>query len=293
MDLLTTYVSALPSNFSPPMERAEIQRALEAFCEDACAAVGGLAAHLPEFVRTLAANTVDGAPPPRERAVDLALAFAAGQGDAEAVARIDVVAVSAAKRAAAAIDSSQAFTDLVAQELRTHLYVGERPRIREYSGRGPLAGWLHICARRLALNLRRGNDARKESELSSKLEAVVDAPETAYLRARYRGDFEDALRAALAKIPARERMALCLNVRDGVSGNQLASMYGISAATAKRLLARARELLLQQTAKELRARLGITHSEFESLARALYSEVEVSIVRLLQEGSPERVTKLV
>jgi RNA polymerase sigma-70 factor (ECF subfamily) len=286
MDLVATYVGALPSNFAMSVDRAALERDLTALCEDARTAVAGLAPHLPDFVRTLAANAVDGAPPPRARAADLALAFAAGRRDPEAAARLDALTVSAARRAAGPIDSSPAFADLVAQELRLRLCVGDHPRIHDYAGRGPLSAWLHISAKRIALNLRRGDGARKESALSSELEAVVDAPETAYLRARYGGSFEEALRAALAKLPSRERMALCLHVRDGVSGNQLASVYGISTASAKRLLARARELLLAQTAKELRARLGITQSEFESLALALYTEVEVSIVRLLEEEVP-------
>lgn len=283
MTPVTLYLSALPADFSADVDRASLEAQLRALCDGACAVFPTIASHLDAFVRALAANAAGGGPPPPARAEDLAIAFAAARGDAAALARLDGLVTQAARRACAPIDASPELADRVAQELRTRLLVGDAPRIHEYAGRGPLAAWLHIAARRTALNLRRGEGARKQSELASKLEAVVDAPETAYLRARYRGDFEDALRAALAKIPSRERLALCLNLRDGVSGNQLATVYGVSPATAKRLLARARELLLAQTQRELRERLGLTSSEFESLARALYSDVDVSIVRLLQE----------
>ena len=278
------YLNALSADFSAKVDRDSLDAKLRELCEGACAAFPALAEHMDAFIRGLAANALGSEPPPPARAEDLAIAFAAGRGNEAALARLDAITVQAARRACAPIDASPELADRVAQELRTRLLVGDAPRIREYAGRGPLAAWLHIAARRTALNLRRGDDVRKQSELASKLEAVVDAPETTYLRARYRGDFEDALRAALAKIPSRERLALCLNLRDGVSGNQLATVYGVSAATAKRLLARARELLLAETQRELRERLGLTSSEFESLARALYSEVDVSIVRLLQES---------
>jgi RNA polymerase sigma-70 factor (ECF subfamily) len=189
-------------------------------------------------------------------------------------------------RAVARIDASPAFAALVAQELRTRLLVGERPRIAEYAGRGPLAGWLRTAAVRIALNLRRGTAERRHDALSSKLHAVVSEPEVAMLRERYRDDFEASLRAALAGLPSRERALLGLSVRDGLTSEAIASLYKVSRATAKRMLARARDLLLEETKRELQGRIRLTTSEFHSVARVVCDDLDVSVVKLLEGGEP-------
>lgn len=191
--------------------------------------------------------------------------------------------VASVKRAVARIDRSPAFADLVAQELRTHLLVGERPRIADYRGAGPLASWLRTAAARVALNLRRGRGQGVHDDLSSNLRAVVSEPELDVLRARHRADFEAALRRALGQLPPRLRSALCLTLRDGIGLEKLAALHAVSRTTAKRMLAEARAFLLAETGRELRARLGLTASEFVSVARALHEDVDVSVVRLLEE----------
>jgi RNA polymerase sigma-70 factor (ECF subfamily) len=289
--LIERYLEALPRGVAEAVDRSRLEGELRAICAEVTAAMPGLADNLAEFVRSLATRLQQGQQLPVEHGVELAIAFGAGIGDADAVARLDALLRASVRRAAAPIDPSPAFADTVAQELRTRLLVGEHARIRDYAGRGALSAWLHIAARRIALNRRRDHKDTVRGDLSSKLEAVVDAPDVTYLRARYRGEFEEALRVALGRLPSRERMALCLNVRDGMSGNQLASVYGVSRATANRLLARARELLQDEIRRELRTRLGVSDSEFESLARALYSEVDVSIVRLLQDGAEDLTSK--
>ena len=51
----------------------------------------------------------------------------------------------------ARIDSSSQFVDEVKQGLRERLLVGPPPRIAEYSGSGPLGGWLRVVSVRLAI----------------------------------------------------------------------------------------------------------------------------------------------
>jgi RNA polymerase sigma-70 factor (ECF subfamily) len=283
MQLVAVYLEALQHDGLAPVDRAGLADTLATSCHLACGALPGLEPSLPDFVRWLAERSRDGAPPSPEHAGDLAIAFAARRGDEAALRALDAVLVSSVARAVAHIDSSQAFADLVAQELRTHLLVGERPRIEDYAGRGPLRAWLRTAAARVALNLRRGSAERGRRMLSSGLRTPADDPEIVLLRTRHRGDFEDALRAALARLPRRERAALCLNVRDGMSSDKLATLYGVSRATAKRLLANARTLLFAETRRELQERLGLTPSEFKSVARVLHGEIEVSVARLLQE----------
>jgi RNA polymerase sigma-70 factor (ECF subfamily) len=106
----------------------------------------------------------------------------------------------------------------------------------------------------------------------------------AVLRERYRDVFEASLRAALKGLPSRERAVLSLAVRDGLTSDKIAALYKVSRATAKRMLARARELLLEETKRELRERIQLTSSEFQSVARAVCDDIDVSVVRLLQSG---------
>lgn len=215
-------------------------------------------------------------------AEDRALAAAAAAGDAAALKTLDALVVTAVARAVARIDASPAFAALVAQELRTRLLVGERPRIAEYAGRGPLGGWLRTAAVRIALNLRRGPAEQRHDALSSRIRAVVSEPEVALLRERHRDDFEASLRAALAGLPARERALLGLSVRDGLTADAIAGVYKVSRATAKRMLARARATLLEQTKRELQARIRLTSSEFHSVARVVWDDLDVSVVKLLE-----------
>jgi transposase len=75
---------------------------------------------------------------------------------------------------------------------------------------------------------------------------------------------------------------LSLSVRDGLNSEKIAGLYGVSRATAKRMLVRARGLLLTETKRELRGRLELTSSEFHSVARAVCDDMDISVVRLLQ-----------
>jgi RNA polymerase sigma-70 factor (ECF subfamily) len=284
MDLVSTYLSAVDADVRTRVDAAGLAVDLEALCADACKTVPALSRLLGEFVQSLARGAGAGLPA-RERAGDLAIAFASTKRDPIALKALDAVVTSATARAVARIDSSPAFVDLVAQEVRTRFLVGERPRIAEYTGQASLATWLRTAAVRVALNLKRGMPQQPHDALSSTIGATVVEPELAVLRESYRDDFEAALRTALTRLPARERAALCLNVRDGMSSEKIAVFYRVSRATAKRLLAKARETLAVETRRELQARVRLTASEVESVARAMVDEVDVSVARLLADDA--------
>src|ERR1700722_13903507 len=155
MQLVRVYVAALGSG-SDVDDDVRLQEGLAAICERARRAVPSVEPVLADFVRRLASCSRDRVPPALERAEDLALASAAGRGDTEALQALDALLVASVRRAVARIDRSPAFADLVAQELRTRLFVGPRPRIADYAAGGPLSSWLRSAAARIALNLRRG-----------------------------------------------------------------------------------------------------------------------------------------
>jgi len=221
---------------------------------------------------------------PIPHAADVALASAALRGLPGAHAELDALLVRAVAAGIARIDRSEPFAALVAQTLRERLLLGEPPRLAGYTGRGSLFGWLRVAAARTALNVRRAEAPHAHDDLSSGLRASQRDPELAVLRRRYAGELEGALRAALQHVAPRERAALCLVVRDGMTLDEVAALYHVGRSTAHRWVASARETLTRETRRALEARMGISEAELESLVRDVGSRVDVSLVRLLGEG---------
>jgi RNA polymerase sigma-70 factor (ECF subfamily) len=238
---------------------------------------------LDELARHLARVSPEHETPPVERAADLYLALACALRQPRALAAFDRILVRCVARGTYGIDRSPAFADVVAQDLRTRLLLGARPKIADYAGRASLETWLKTAAVRAALNLRRTK--REDPHDSVCAELVGDAaPDLDVVRARYRIEFEAAVRAALLALSARERDMLCATVRDRLTMEALAARYGVGRATAVRWLAAARETLTRDTRRRLEERLGLTRAELDSVAAALRSRLDVSIVRLLEEA---------
>jgi len=237
---------------------------LEALWEAARSAWPAIALPRERFGAYVARHMEADRLPESERAGDLYLACACAAGIPRALEAFDTLLATAVARGVARIDSSHGFKDLVAQDLRTRLLVGESPKIADYAGRAPLASWLKTAAVRAALNHRRAKG--DQSEL---------------IRAKYREAFEDALRVALAELPEKERTLLSLSVGGGLGIDALAEKFGVGRSTAARWLIAARELLTRETRRVLLDRLGVTPSELDSVAGEVRGDIDVSIVRLL------------
>src|SRR5262249_28734058 len=140
--------------------------------------------------------------------------------------------------AAARMGAPEAVADEVKQVLRVRFFVGgaERPpAITEYAGRGDLHGWVRVSA--APEGLRRYRTERRALALEQVLPAEIGAgPETAALKRRCRADFVDAFRAAVAALPARERMLLKLQVVDGLGCTAIGAIHRVHRATAARWL---------------------------------------------------------
>ena len=183
----------------------------------------------------------------------------------------------------ARIDSSAAFADEVKQELRTRLLVGSdgrSPRIADYTGAGPLARWLQVAALRTALNLRRQNGGPRVEALGSEGGLADGDPELSYRRASSRRVFEEALRAALGSLSARERNLLRFHFIDGLSTPQIAELLRTHRTTVRRQLNDCHARLLSTLRADLRQRLGLTPSEVESYMRTAKSQIELSLSEL-------------
>jgi RNA polymerase sigma-70 factor (ECF subfamily) len=233
------------------------------------------------FVRYLAERCSEGLPPVA-RAGDLYIACACALGDSGAVAAVQGHYQGAIARAVATIDSSSAFAAEVAQALGLKLFVkkGDAPLgIAQYRGRSSLRGWLTTAAARTALNLRRRKGDRATETLRSgvaEIQGEAD-PEVLLLKARYKTEVEASIRAALAALPPKLRAVLLLQVVDGMTLPQLATMHRVSRATVARWLASARAEIFEATRRDLVARLRLTTSECESLLGLVRSQIELSL----------------
>lgn len=215
---------------------------------------------------------------------DLELARSAARGDAAALRRLDEVIVREADAAARRVDRSPAFADEVRQALRVRLLVvaeSGRVRIADYAGRGPLGRWVGVAALRVALNLVRGRHVESADILDELVSAEAD-PELHHLKTLYRAEFREALEAALGALPERARAVLRLCHVDGVTMVQLGRLYGVHETTAARWVQRAAADVAEDARSRLMARLSMSPSTLDSVARMVLSNLDLSISRLLR-----------
>jgi RNA polymerase sigma-70 factor (ECF subfamily) len=225
-------------------------------------------------------------------AADLYLACACARGLPGAIATFEATHGALVVSFIARIDRAPAFVSEVMQLCRQRVFVGtieNPPRIRSYAGRGPLAGWVGIAAQRIALDLvdKEKTEARaRERAVAEEIGAELD-PELQYIKERYRDAFERAFARAVEDLGARERALLRLQIAGGLTLEQIGTMYKVNASTISRWIAGVRAQLLSETERLLRAELRLSPPEFNSLARVLASQLDISVSRLLVERERE------
>ena len=215
---------------------------------------------------------------------DLYLACGCVEQLPRALAAFDARYLSIVPRYLARLDRSPSFADEVRQRLRERLFVGsdgEPARLSSYSGRGPLGTWVRIAAIRVALNLRRSD--RDASAAPGDEPMIAGNPELLLLRHRHRGDFNAAFALAVGVLSVEQRQLLRLHFLDGLSLGQIGALHHMDKSTVSRRLQVARETLLAETERRLRARLQLGDGEAGSLIRLLRSHFgDVSVARLLR-----------
>jgi RNA polymerase sigma-70 factor, ECF subfamily len=246
-------------------------------------ATPGVSLDPAEFVANLQARLAAAADPEREllalHVEDLYLAWALSRGDRAAFARFerDFVAKLKTQIKGAAAEAGE-----LEQRVRTRLFVstdGHPARITQYSGRGPLGGWLRMLATRCLLDLRRSRQG-EPLELDSK--SVATDPELDYLKLRYAADFKLALEAALLKLDARQVTLLKLSFIEQLSASAIGVMYGVSSRTVQRWLVELRDAVRLSTRQALQARIAISPTELESLLGLVDSQLSLSLHRVLR-----------
>jgi RNA polymerase sigma-70 factor (ECF subfamily) len=227
---------------------------------------------------------------PSAYAADVSLARACAQGVEDALASFERAYAADLAGAIASVERSPAFVEEALQALRERLFVGAagRPgKIAEYGGRASLRTWLRTVAVRTAISLKRRKGERGHTSFASEHDRrlVEKGPEAEYLARRYKHAFEEAVRCALAELPSRERTILRLHLVEGMSVDRLAAVYKVGRSTTARWLAAARQALLDRTKQDLHARFRLTSTELDSLALAVRSQLEVSVLEALARAS--------
>ncbi len=275
-------------------DRAGLERALGDFVRSAAAGFPQLRVSPAELIRhaaeripaaceaDLMAAAIDSL-----HAADLLLACACARGVPAALALFDELHLAAGwlRAAVARVDRSPSFVDEVRQLLREKLLLsahGKPPRIAEYSGRGALGSWVRVVAVRVALDLRPPAARETGAAQIEDAAAVTTEPELRYLKDRYGKPFEEAVAAAFKSLDDEQCNLLRLQLIDGLRTSQIAALFHVDRSPIKRRLAGCRELLLAETQRLLRAKLGLSAPEFESLAGLVQSQLQVSVERLLK-----------
>jgi RNA polymerase sigma-70 factor, ECF subfamily len=220
-----------------------------------------------------------------ETAADLFLACACTHRISGAVEAFMAHFDREVRMAAARVDGSATFYDEVKQTLAETLFVAaEKPRIAQFSGRGPLAAWVGIAARRIAGRLRRGVRAANpldEEAIALEAMGIEDDPAMFYLKQRYGSEVRAALVGAFAALDARDRTMMRLSLVDKLSLEEVGRIFGVSQSTISRQADRIRKTVTTATKRSLREKLGASAEEIESLIKMVQSQVEVSFSRIL------------
>lgn len=142
-----------------------------------------------------------------------------------------------------------------ADDLAQETFVRAWQAIGRFRAGEPLYPWLARIAVNLAVSLHRRRRRRPEQSIEPLLEAgrqwgVEDDPADEAAR----GEYDAALRAALAELSPEHQAVLALRAADDMSYDEIARTLGIPAGTVMSRLARARLALKER----LKARTGDT-----------------------------------
>lgn len=231
---------------------------------------------------------------------ELWLTLACARGDERALALFERNYMRALPRAVAHLRRDEAFAAEVQQRVREKLLVAapaELPKIGTYSGRGTLSSWLRVGAVRAGLTLLEheksgalgkavGNAGAGAA--SDPLVAVARAHdyEIDHLKQQFGPAFKRAFSDALASLSQDDRTILRLHLLEGLNIDQIGALKQVHRATVARWIAGAREALFDRTRKGVLGTTQLTASEFQSLGELLRSQMDVSVLRILQEDSP-------
>jgi RNA polymerase sigma-70 factor (ECF subfamily) len=216
-----------------------------------------------------------------ENAPDLFLAAACLQGLPRALSVFERELMSQVPLMVAVIDPSYDFGADVTQALRERLLCPPLERLRHYRGAGTLSGWIRVSARRLAVDLKRreGASLRRAAQLPAAVSSRQ--PEWELVRQRYQEPLEEALRAAIDALSARDRMVLRLYLLRGENIDAIGRIYGVHRATIARWIVAAQQAIVAQAVELLEKKLALPATELQALMQDLWSQIQITLSSLL------------
>ena len=225
---------------------------------------------------------------------EVALAAESLRGSAAAQRRLDALYVSGLeRRIGKRLRSADDCKDVMQTVREKTLQGGDR--LLAYAGRGQLATLVGLIATRSAIDLHRRQRARPDQARMADarmVDKLLDAgltPELAAAKRQHRATFKAAFETALAELSAQERGMLRLSLLERLSIDEIAALQSVHRATAARRLAKCRDKLAERVRRGLRFGAGLSDTELRSLHRALDSQLELSLPRLLPDeaGTPD------
>jgi RNA polymerase sigma-70 factor, ECF subfamily len=217
---------------------------------------------------------------------DLYLACACGRCDPGAIAAFESRFMRDIDAALGRVRTGEDQRDEVKQALRSQLFTGTEnvgPAIGNYSGRGPLSGWVRVAAVRAGCRLvqREQRAGTGQEDLLTALPSPEQGPELELLKARYRSEFKQAFEAAIAALEPRERVLLRLHYVDGLNIDEVGTLYRAHRATVARWIAKARDDITTGTRRVMVEQMHVPRTEYESVMRLIQSQLGVSLSRCL------------
>jgi RNA polymerase sigma-70 factor (ECF subfamily) len=289
--LTNAFLGALPEPVRLAWARpADLELRLERFHERAAAHWPSLALEPSVFLADVARRIPLGCDPTASLGQlqweDLYLVCACLRGEARALARFRWKYAAGIRSTIRGQGVPPSEVEDVEQVVFERLLVpspDQTPRLDQYRGQSALGRWLQIVAVRVTLNHVRRKRVETLATADWQLEVACPAEdqELRHLRQRYQAEFESAFAAALASLSARERNLLRYQHLDGLTGEELAALYGVHRSTTARWIARARSRVLRRTERLLADRLRMSDASVQSVLNLVGCRVTLSLSRLL------------
>lgn len=213
-------------------------------------------------------------------APDLYLAAACADGDEQAIALFQQTLVPDLRRALGKLSAPSSTLDDAVQKVTIGLFVGERPQIAGYAGRGTLRSWLRtigVRTTRRLLGETHGNTNDDGDDELAKMPGAVRDPELAMLQERYRDAVKAAFASAFGQLTPRDRNILRQYYIDELTIDDLAALYRVNRATTARWVAGARLAVVKSTRAQLVDTHAVPVSQVDSVIRLVRSQLHLSV----------------
>lgn len=222
---------------------------------------------------------------------DLYLACACARGDEAALRAFEERYMPEAERVLARFQVGSDTLEDLKQRVRQRLFVNDgQPKIADYTGAGPLGGWLRTIVARIALDTLRGARRRRANEQAAAehmlLEAGPSGPELDQLRRDYGAALRDALEEAIRQVSSEDRLLLRLHYVDQLTTREIGALQNVHGVTIVRRLGRARANLAKEIEAILGTRLGVSRSTLDSIVGLARSHMHISLPELLRTPTP-------